>query len=103
MNSRLLLPKSHLKDAAVSASIQSSTVHSMASDDFVSPDDVLCQLDDLHSYIETRQVSQDGYKLPKPSGWKIMVLVLTVPEISAGGLIVIDFRSKPGNVHPFVI
>jgi hypothetical protein len=92
----LLLPKSMMaqriqeKDDAAAKSIASTAVHRMDSDDFLTPDDVMTQLDELQDYVDRRRVDDPGYQLPQPSGWKLMVLVLTIPEKSAGGVIVID-------------
>ena len=87
MTKGLLLPKRH---SAASDAIQKTAVHSMASDDFVTPKDVENQLVQLQEYISARREAEDGYQLPRPSGWKIMVLVLTIPETTGGGLIVVD-------------
>jgi len=92
----LLLPKHMMakrvqdRDAATAKSIASTAVHRMDSDDFLTPGDVLTQLSDLDDYIMARRETEEHYELPRPSGWKLMVLVLTIPEQSAGGVIVID-------------
>ena len=62
----------------------------MDSDDFISPVEVQEQLHKLQKYIDTRREEDSLYQLPVPSGWRLMVLVLTIPEKSAGGVIVLD-------------
>jgi hypothetical protein len=79
------------REAAAATAIGSRNTNAMlASDDFVGPVDVNDQLAKLGSYIEERREAQPGYTLPKPSGWKLMLLILTIPDETAGGLILID-------------
>ena len=85
----LMLPKRY-KDQATAQSIASNSKHRMDSDDFVTPGDVVDQLAALDEYIALRKSEDENYALPAPSGWKIMVLMLTIPEKSAGGVIVLD-------------
>ena len=83
----LIVPK-HM---AMASSIKKSSVHAMNSDDFVTPNEVASQLQVLGEYIhQRREEVQKDYALPKPTGWKIMVLMLTIPEKSSGGVIVVD-------------
>ena len=93
----LLLPRHQMaavkrtKDEAAAAAIGNRNTHSaLQSDDFASRDDVKMQLDKLQEYIDFRRETEPDYKLPQPSGWKLMVLVLTIPDETAGGLILID-------------
>jgi co-chaperonin GroES (HSP10) len=68
------------------------TVYRIDSDDFVTPKDVMVQLTQLQEYICERRVAEgsEAYRLPEPSGWKLSLLVLTVPGESAGGVIISD-------------
>jgi co-chaperonin GroES (HSP10) len=79
--------KAGLQDQAVADTIAKSRVHRFDSDDFVTQEDVLFQLFKLQSYVELRRQEQPEYHLPKPVGWRIQVLMLTIPEKTAGGLI----------------
>jgi len=81
----LLLPK-RLKAEALGR----SGANRMNSDDFVSRADVEEQLDTLSTYLFEQQELMGSYELPTPSGWKILVLMLTIPETSSGGVIVVD-------------
>lgn len=85
----LLVPR-HYERAAVADNIKGRSAHRMDSDDFLTPSDVAAQLAELQSYLDLRRREQENYALPAPSGWKLMLLILTIPEKSAGGVIVID-------------
>lgn len=93
----LLLPK-HMhaarakqRDEAAAASIQKTAVHRMDSDDFIDREGVQFQLDMLQGYIDARRADgEPDYHLPKPSGWRLQVLILTIPEKSKGGVMVVD-------------
>lgn len=87
---KLLVPKHYAREQAAADNIKSTAKHRMDSDDFVTPMDVAQQLDDLQAYLIERRASDPDYSLPAPSGWKLMVLMLTIPEKSAGGVIVLD-------------
>ena len=87
--SKLLMPQ-HMRHAATADALKKTAVHRMDSDDFVSPADVAEQLVTLAKYVTDRREVEENYLLPQPSGWKLMVLVLTIPETTQGGLIVID-------------
>lgn len=50
-------------------------------DDFIRPEDVADQVTKFSRY--------DGI-VPKPVGWRIAILVLTIPEQSSGGVIIVD-------------
>lgn len=50
-------------------------------DDFIRPEDVADQVTQFSQY--------DGI-VPKPVGWRIALLVLTIPEQSSGGVIIVD-------------
>ena len=92
----MILPK-HVHDAVrgkrpnqsadVVGTITRSTAGQLNSDDFVTPKGVRDQLTQLHSYVEERRGSQPSYSLPKPSGWKLMLLQLTIPTETEGGLL----------------
>lgn len=67
------------------------------SDDFVTPEECQRQLDELQAYIDARREHEQAkglkkplYALPRPLGWKLTVLVLTVPKQSEGGVIFTD-------------
>lgn len=75
---------------AVAESIKKTSIHRLDSDDWAMPADVQEQLDMLHDYITQRREEEPSYVLPTPNGWKIMVLMLTIPEKSAGGVIIVD-------------
>ena len=87
--SKLLVPK-HYAQSSVAENIKSTAKHRLDSDDFVTPMNVAQQLDDLQGYLVLRRQEEPEYKLPQPSGWKLMVLMLTIPETSDGGVIVVD-------------
>ena len=52
--------------------------HKINTDDFVSHDDIAEQVARFMEYEDT---------IPNATGWSIMVLMLTIPEVSAGGVI----------------
>lgn len=83
--------KASVKDEAAASAIGSRSTNAMlASDDFVSVADVKDQLLKLAEYVTFRREEQPDYILPQPSGWKLMLLILTIPDETAGGLILID-------------
>jgi co-chaperonin GroES (HSP10) len=51
--------------------------HALSTDDFIDPSDVAQQVADFLAY--------DGV-VPRPVGWRVSVLVLTIPEITTGGV-----------------
>ncbi len=55
--------------------------HATHTDDFIDPADVATQVKTFVDY--------EG-SVPAPVGWRVAVLVLTIPEITAGGLHMID-------------
>ena len=55
--------------------------HALNSDDFIGPQDVAEQVAQFLAY--------DGAR-PNPVGWRVAVLVLTIPETTAGGVIMAD-------------
>ena len=89
MTNSLFLPKS-IADARVAANIKNTARHRLDSDDWATTADVKEQLGSLILYIEHRLEDEPDYVMPKPTGWKIMVLMLTIPETSAGGVIIVD-------------
>jgi co-chaperonin GroES (HSP10) len=60
------------------AGFESQQKHAISTDDFIDPSDVAEQVQTFLSY--------DGV-VPRPVGWRVSVLVLTIPEVTAGGLI----------------
>ena len=93
--SGLVLPRHvaaaiHKKDQAAATNISKTSHHRMDSDDFLSLKDVQNQLDQLDEYMFNRRQEEPGYHLPRPLGWKLAILMLTIPDTSAGGVIVID-------------
>lgn len=84
------------KEAAAAAALSKGSggkpqAYRYDSDDFVSPKDIEDQLTTLQAFIDgKREATGRDYHLPKPSGWKLSVLVLTIPETSAGGVIIVD-------------
>ena len=94
--SGLLLPKSTIaqmrkaSDDAAAQNIQSTAIHRMDSDDFIDPAGVQQQLDQLQAYVTARRAEQTGYHLPLPSGWRLQVLMLTIPTTSSGGVMIVD-------------
>jgi len=92
MSRGLLLPK-HMagaRDTATATAIAKTAVHRMDSDDWATATVVSEQLGQLEEYLETRREEEPTYVLPQPTGWKIMMLMLTIPDKSAGGVIVLD-------------
>jgi co-chaperonin GroES (HSP10) len=71
----------------VAASISGSPVSTLTSDDFITPQSVGDQLQELKNYVEERQGFDPDYDLPTPVGWRLTVLMLTIPEMSDGGVI----------------
>lgn len=82
--------KAGLRDEAVAANIAKSSHHRMDSDDFVTREDVAFQLHLLNGYIQARLSEDPDYHLPKPVGWRMQLLMLTIPDVSSGGVIVPD-------------
>jgi hypothetical protein len=77
------------QEARVADSIASTSKHRYDSDDFVTKTDVREQLEKLAKYIAERREAEPDYDLPRPSGWKLMALALTIPD-KVGSLYVID-------------
>lgn len=75
---------------AVANSIQKTSVNLLTSDDFVTPDQVVEQLAQLADYISARREQHPDYVLPRPIGWRVSVLMLTIPEQTQGGLVLVD-------------
>ena len=75
---------------AAAATISKSAVHRFDSDDWATPKDVADQIAALSAYINERREVEPTYAIPAPTGWKIMVLMLTIPERSIGGVFVTD-------------
>jgi len=87
MTKGLLMPRHQM---AAAAAIQKSTTYRINSDDWATKADVKAQLEQLQEYIDDRRVAEPDYTLPQAIGWKVMVLMVTIPEKSAGGVIVVD-------------
>jgi co-chaperonin GroES (HSP10) len=96
MTGPLFLPKHVMQarkqqqEASAANSITKTSVNHLTSDDFVTPDEVIKQLADLYAYIALRQETDPKYGLPAPLGWRLTVLMLTIPETTAGGLHMVD-------------
>lgn len=79
------------KEAMATAKAMSGgTQNALQSDDFLDKPGVQAQLDQLAGYIAERREEDPDYHLPLPSGWRIQVLMLTIPEKSKGGLQMVD-------------
>lgn len=86
----LLLPP-HLRAAVhKQAAAKRQSVNAIVSDDFATPADVKAQLDQLAAYVRERREVQPNYHLPKPSGWRISVLMLTIPDTTEGGVLMVE-------------
>jgi co-chaperonin GroES (HSP10) len=96
--SKLMLPRhvaEEMKRArsqheAVANSIQKSSMNILNSDDFVTRDQARAQLNELTDYITERRREDPEYTLPRPIGWRVSVLMLTIPETTQGGLVLVD-------------
>jgi len=91
--SGLLMPRGSVtRPEAAAETMQNTAIHRMTSDDFVTRREVQEQLDKLAQYLTDRRSleGEEEYQLPQPSGWKIMVLMLTVSEKTDGGLFVVS-------------
>lgn len=89
----LLLPPHQaamVKRRAAADAIQRSSINQMASDDFVTLKEAQRQLDQLQAYIDERRSFEPGYSLPRSMGWRISVLMLTIPETTDGGLHIVE-------------
>ena len=108
MRSPLILPRAtaqalqaERQQSAVADSIQRSSVNHLTSDDFVTAKEVQRQLAELHEYIEDRRAVEPDYRLPHPAGWRVSVLMLTVPEVTDGGVHIVDeMREARGMASP---
>jgi co-chaperonin GroES (HSP10) len=67
--------------AARVGGFESAQKHALDTDDFIEPEEVGEQV--------RRYLAYDGV-VPRPVGWRVAVLVLTIPEKSAGGVILVD-------------
>lgn len=67
-------------------------------DDFISQEGVQDQLKLLQDYVGEERAKNPNYFLPKPSGWKLTILLLTLPETSAGGVHIIDETREAKSV-----
>lgn len=104
----LILPKATAKavmadrqQSAVADSIQRSSINQLTSDDFVTVKEVERQLIELREYIDDRRQVEPEYRLPHPAGWRVSVLMLTVPEVTDGGVHIVDeMREARGMASP---
>lgn len=60
---------------------EANSKHYLETDDFITPDQVAEQVAEFLAYEGT---------VPKPVGWRVSCLVLTIPETSQGGVIMVD-------------
>jgi len=58
--------------------------HALNTDDFITPDQVAEQ---VSAFVHFKDA---GGTVPQPVGWRVAVLVLTIPEITTGNLIMVD-------------
>lgn len=80
--SKLQLPPSGLAlPRHVHQAVRAKT--SITSDEFLTADQILAQ---IKAYLDSRE----GQRQIKPAGWRILVLVLTTPEETAGGVLLTD-------------
>jgi hypothetical protein len=77
------------KAEAAANNIAGSRTYELQSDEFVTPRNVMDQLMQLADYVRERRAGE-RYALPRPSGWKLMVLMLTLPEETKGGIALVD-------------
>lgn len=101
----LILPKATAQalraERQVADSIQRSSVNQLTSDDFVTAKEVARQLAELADYIAARREIEPTYCLPHPAGWRVSVLMLTVPEVTDGGIHIVDeMREARGMASP---
>jgi co-chaperonin GroES (HSP10) len=88
-------------DMSVANSIQRTAINRLTSDDFASPAEVQKQLDDLSNYVAEMQEHNPAYRLPLPSGWRLTVLMLTIAEVTEGGVhIVNELREQQSMSSP---
>lgn len=89
----LVLP-AHMANAirskAAAEAISKSRSHELQSDEFINRTEVARQLQELLDYVDARRADEPDYHLPKPSGWRMTVLMLTLPETSSGGVHIMD-------------
>lgn len=75
------------RNGSIGDSISKSSAHQFNSDDFVTPSGVRKQLEELQKFLDAKREREPAYSLPRPSGWKILVLALTIPSETEHGLI----------------
>lgn len=93
----MILPK-HVAEKAQSdrmgrakAAMMAEPVRNMlTSDEFASRRVVQEQIDKLREHVEFMRKADSGYTLPRPSGWKMSLLMLTHPDQTDGGLLTSD-------------
>lgn len=82
--------KREARDKAMADNIGRTSMNHLTSDDFVTAASVEKQLAELGSYIEERRQVDPGYTLPKAVGWRLLVLILTSPKETDGGVHLVD-------------
>ena len=81
----LALPR-HVHEATRAAKV------SLTSDEFITPEQVREQI---------RKFTEEVVTKPTPVGWRLLVLMLTTPEQTAGGILLIDEeRDRQAIVSP---
>lgn len=67
-------------------------VHATDTDDFVGPDQIQAQIDMFKSY--------EGV-IPRPAGWNLLVLMVSMPEESTGGVLIDEaYRNQKSMASP---
>lgn len=87
---RAAVERQKKREAAAANSISGAPRHRIDSDDFISKPEVQAQLDKLITYVVSRREEEPDYQLLQPLGWKITLLMLSIPETTAGGVHIVD-------------
>ncbi len=87
----MLLPKSYAntlqsRDIAAADAMAASSKTAMSSDEFLSFKDIDDQIGALKEYCAKQREAHESYSIPRPCGWKLLVLVLQPPTKTQGGL-----------------
>lgn len=82
--------KARANAAAETVSGERNSAYAIDTDEFITPAQVDEQLAKLRSHIDMVRKQNPDYTLPKPMGWKICVLMLTLPTKTSGGLELIN-------------
>jgi co-chaperonin GroES (HSP10) len=98
--SKLLVPKHYAAATAISPDRAGRSVD-IETDEFITRTQVAEQTDELNAFVRLRREADPGYHLPLPTGWRISVLLLTLPETTEGGLqVVADAREARALASP---